>query len=252
MNKPALVAAAATVAAVAIAAPACATDLALRRQPLLPSGPPLAPFDWSGFYAGVNGGAGFGETGFGVPAGAPAGRADTVAIRPDGAPAGTQIGFNRQLSPWLYGLPVVVGVEFSGDWAGLRATAAGQAPMTTAAPGTVTATLDDLETVTARFGIVVNNWLFYAKAGGATATVSLHAVSAGASFDQSNRAIGAALASGIEYGLTANLVIGVEYDFVRLFPGPFTGIAVNGAGLTSDGPSAFDVHSIAARLSYRF
>jgi outer membrane immunogenic protein len=251
MKMPAFSAVAMTVAVVAVAAPASATDLAPRRQPLLPSGSPLALFDWSGFYAGVNGGADFGETHFGLPAGTPPGRSDPIATRPDGAPAGTQIGYNRQLSPWLFGLPVVVGLEFTGDWAGLKKTVAGPAPMM-AAPGAVTTRLDNLETVTARFGVVLNNWLIYAKAGGATATVSLHAASAGASFDQSNRAIGTAFASGIEYGLTANLVIGVEYDFVRLFPGPFTGIAANGAALTADGPSAFDIHSIAARLSYRF
>lgn len=238
----------AAAAAVAVATPASATDLTPRRQPLLPSGPMAAPpSDW-GFYAGVNGGAGSGDARFGFPAAQGAIPGDTVATRPDGAFAGAQIGFIRQFGPWLFGLPVMFGVEFTGAWTGLRETVAATPDL---APGALTAALDDLETVTARFGVTLDKWLLYAKAGGATGSVTLRALSAGAAFDQSSRAIGTTFAGGIEYGLTANLVVGVEYDFVRLFPGPFTGTAANGAVITADQPS-FDVHAVAGRLSYRF
>lgn len=233
----------ATAAVVAVAAPAAATDLAPWRQPLLPMSPMPSLSEWGG---GVHAGVNAGDDPAVESEGSGPGPSVATAAPPrgwsaDGRFAGGHIGFNREIGPWLLDLPVMLGVEFSADWAGLGA----------AAPpaGAAAVTLDDLETVTARFGVALHKWLLYAKAGGATGALNLRAVGAG--FDQTNRAVGTIVAGGIQYGLTANLVVGVEYDFVRLLPGNFAGTVANGV-VFSDSPAWFDVHSVAGRLSYRF
>lgn len=233
-------------AVVAVADPASATDLAARRQLLLPLTPVVpAGFAQGGVYAGASGGAGFGDAGFAVTGPAPPGD-DGVATGPEAPAAGARAGFSRPVATWLLGVPVMLGVEFTGDWAGLRETVAATPVV---ARGHPAPTLDDLETVTARFGFALHHWLLYAKAGGAGGALNLH--STGASVDRTSRAIGTTFAGGIEYGLAANLAVGVEYDFVRLFPGTFAGAAATGTVVTADS-SSFDVHTIAGRLSYRF
>jgi opacity protein-like surface antigen len=102
----------------------------------------------------------------------------------------------------------------------------------------------------------MNNWLYYGKAGGASGTVNLHALSGlpvpGVSFDQTQRLWGTTLGGGIEYGLTSNIILGVEYDFVRLSNGSINGMASNGGLVTVGGKSALDVQSVVGRVSYKF
>ena len=239
-------------AVLALASPAFAADLPARRQALIPSSPPPPVFDWSGIYIGANGGAGFGDAAWSFPTADPsfAHAGDGFGTHPNGALAGGQIGFNRQFGPWLFGLPWLFGVEFTGDWTGLRQTLAGPTPDFPL--NSWTTTLTDVETITARFGVPLNNWLFYGKAGGATGAISLHALSATASYDQTSRALGETFGGGIEYALAPNLFLGVEYDFIRLYPGTFIGTESNGKAISVAAGSPFDVQSILARLSYRF
>ena len=253
-------------AVMALAGPACAADYPVKGPgPTPPPAPPIPAWNWSGIYVGANGGAAWGDTSWNFPVAqffaSPGG--NTFSTHPNGGLAGGQIGINRQIAPWLFGVPWVFGVEFTGDWANLKETLIG--PVTPIFPDAWTTKLTDLETLTFRFGVPVTNWLFYGKAGGASGTVNLHAestpISFNAIFDRTERAWGTTLGAGIEYALTQNLILGVEYDFVRLFPGSFNGVAVFSSGPAaglSAGPvtvganSSFDVQSVVGRLSYRF
>jgi outer membrane immunogenic protein len=88
-------------------APAAAADLAARPYAKAPAA--VAMYNWSGFYAGINGGWGssrnsWDETslGFAVPFGSHDATGGTV---------GGQIGYRWQAASWVFG------VEAQGNWA---------------------------------------------------------------------------------------------------------------------------------------
>jgi outer membrane immunogenic protein len=246
-------------AAVAFAGTAQAADLYVKA-------PVVAVYDWSGIYVGANAGGGWADATWGVAPGLlQPGVIPSFTTHPTGALAGGQIGINKQYGNWVWG------AEVTGDWANLRESLTGPLGVTVVGFGPFstadvwTTKLHDLETLTSRFGYAVNNWLFYAKSGGATGVVNVTAVAGqfplnppnpvGATFSQSQRLWGGTVGAGIEYGLTPNWVLGVEYDFTRLFPGQFNGFAVKGnssSPVSFGAATPFDVQSVLGRVSYKF
>jgi outer membrane immunogenic protein len=242
-------------AAVAFAGTAQAADLYVKA-------PPVTVYDWSGIYVGANAGYGFADETWALPGNPvqffnPFVTTGAFATHPKGALAGGQIGINKQVGNWVWG------AEVTGDWSDLHQAVTGPFAVPGFETDVWTTKLHDLETLTARLGYAFNNVLVYGKAGGATGVVSVAAVSGpsafpfnGATFSQSQRLWGTTVGAGVEYGLTPNWVIGVEYDFTRLFPGQFSGNAfLPGVGTTpvSIGTaSSFDVQTVVGRVSYKF
>jgi outer membrane immunogenic protein len=70
-------------------------------------------------------------------------------------------------------------------------------------------------------------------------------------FNQSQLLWGFTTGAGIEYGLTPNFVLGVEYDITSFHPGTHSGVASNSGSVTF-GASSFDVQSVVGRVSYKF
>ncbi len=243
--------------ALAFAGTAQAADLYVKAP-----APAAAPvyYDWSGIYIGANGGYGWGDAGWRSLTDSDITTAgEAFSTQPKGALAGGQIGINRQTGSWVWGF------ELTGDWSDLKESKTGAFP-DVSLTDTWTTKLRDLETLTARVGYAYNNWLFYGKAGGATGDVSVKAVAgvgppgfniAGATFEpQSQRLWGTTVGGGIEYGLTPNIILGVEYNFTRLFASQYSANLVLGGA--SQGPvslspkSPFDVQTVTGRLSYKF
>ena len=77
-----------------------------------PAAAPVAAYNWTGFYIGVNGGITYGEAPWDFVAGAGIPPIQSVSPTPKyaGALAGGQIGYNRQFGKW------VLGVEADADW----------------------------------------------------------------------------------------------------------------------------------------
>jgi outer membrane immunogenic protein len=149
----------------------------------------------------------------------------------------------------------VWGAELTGDWTSLRQSLTG--PIDPRFPNDVwTTKLRDLETLTGRFGYAFNNVLVYGKAGGATGLVNVSALSGvpvpGVTFSQSQRLWGTTVGAGLEYGLTANWILGVEYDYTRLWAGQFTGTASQGSVVSFGTAAPFTVQSVVGRVSYKF
>jgi outer membrane immunogenic protein len=224
-------------AALAVAGSAQAADLYVK-------GPAPAPvYDWSGIYVGANAGGGWADAEW---RGTIGGGAVDFSTQPKGALAGGQVGINKQYGHW------VLGTEVTGDWSDLREST-GPVSLGGSASLTATTKLRELETLTTRFGYAMNNWLFYAKSGGATGVVGVSSLSAtGAAFAQSQRLFGGTSGAGIEYGLTPNIILGVEYDFTRLFPGQFTGVDSFGNLASVGAVHSFDVQSVVGRVNYKF
>lgn len=190
---------------------AVAADMPLKAKPLVAAG-----LDWTGIYAGVHAGYGGGMKDWRI------GPADFVAR---GALAGGQIGINKQLGSFVFGL------ELDGSWADIGGSGsirlAGVAlPYTV--DGTFSSKIDSLATLAGRAGIAADRWFVYAKAGLSAvhekhAALSTLSPVAGAvvpgqitSFSGSETRYAPMLGFGAEYALAGPWSMLVEYNYHHL------------------------------------
>jgi outer membrane immunogenic protein len=214
-----------------VPAGAFAADLPVRGAPgggPGPGGPPPIPFyNWSGFYIGGNFGAGWESSNLNEfdPV---FGGGTSISHSQSGAVGGGQIGYNWQLAPsWL------IGVEWLFDGADIRTRDID--PTLTLLSDSKT---DWLTTVTGRLGYTINNWLFYGKGGGGWVHESYTFTELGVGGVSTSDTTGGWVAgAGIEYGITPNWTIRLDYTHIGLddrnAQGPF---------------SAFDTVSISRHL----
>lgn len=182
--------------------------------------PPAAdanPLDWSGLYVGVHGGAARSSTDWGFPFtqyynfGLPAGQ--SFSTDPDGGLYGGHVLLNLQRGRVVAGLEV----SFSGgDLADERIGAVASIyPADRFETG-----IDNLTTISGRLGFAFRDVLLYAKGGFATADVTHSALSgppgAGVAAEKEAAQNGRILGGGIEYMLGTRVVLGLEYNFVKL------------------------------------
>jgi len=189
----------------------------------LPPPPPLPVEDlplWTGFYAGVNVGGGFGSSrnafniaGFGLP---------SFETQLAGAVGGAEAGYNWETGPW------VVGLEASFEGSGL--SGARTAPCLPPFCGALTASyeqkLDWFGTLRPRLGYAVGNWLLYATGGGALGEVGADATASAGSFTATDRRsqtrAGWTAGGGVEVELARNWSARIEYLHVDLGSGATT------------------------------
>jgi outer membrane immunogenic protein len=181
-----------------------AADLAVK-APVYKAPPPVVK-DWSGFYLGINGGYGWGDTKFASPF-------DVFdnyfgALKPKGGLFGGHAGYN-----WQYG-PVVTGVELDFDGADIKAT-------NSIYGGFISRTMkfDELATARARLGyVVLPDLLAYGTAGAAWGH-SVHTLSFGNFSTEANaNNFGWAAGAGLEYHLGYGFIARAEYlhyDFAK-------------------------------------
>src|SRR6185437_9524878 len=227
-------------------ATASAADLAPRYYKAPP--PVLSPlYNWSGFYAGINGGWGTSHNCWTRTATA------GVAILPaaegchdaDGGTVGGQIGYRWQASNWVFGL------EAQGNWADFRGS---NASLLFGGVATNRTKIDAFGLFTGQVGYAWNNVLAYVKGGAAVtdnrydglATISgLVTDTAG-----SNTKWGGTVGAGLEYGFAPSWSLAVEYD--HLFMGT-DNYAFNTAGLATRNESIKqDADLVTVRVNYRF
>jgi opacity protein-like surface antigen len=110
----------------------------------------------------------------------------------------------------------------------------------------------DIFTLSGRLGYADGRWLAYAKAGAASAEidVSYDDTFTGASSSSSGRETGWTAGVGIDYALTHNVVLGVEYNYLHfradVVPPPIPDIP------TRFGDADVDIQNVVVRLNYRF
>ena len=202
------------VVAAAVATTAMAADLPVPAPAAPAYFPPPARYDWTGIYIGGNVGGGWANdvidpttTTLLQPAGAQT--KDTLT----GFLFGAQAGFNIEFSP------VVIG--FEGTWNKATLTGEQSTPSPLIGGGFSELTNDEIPwfaTAAGRIGYAANDLLFYAKGGGAWArTEYTQSVTAGPVFTQqtlTDRRTGFLVGGGLEYGLTENFSIKIEYDYI--------------------------------------
>jgi outer membrane immunogenic protein len=244
-------------AALGMAAPASAADLAAR--PYTKAAPPMmAPYyDWSGFYVGANGGWGSSHKCWDAGTFYTNSIGDEGCHDATGAVAGGQIGYRWQSSAWVFGL------EAQGDWADLRGSQVNKA-IYLVAPGDVTnrSKVDAFGLFTGQVGYAWNNVLFYVKGGAAVTRdvyESITTVGAIVGARGSETRWGGAAGAGLEFGFAPNWSVGVEYD--HLFMGNRTvGLYSTGyvplpgpvGTLVGTNRMGQDVDLVTARVNYRW
>ena len=199
-----------TAALLGFAGSAMAADLAPRyAEPMAPMSP--YAYNWTGFYLGLHAGYGFGG--------------DFDALR-DGATGflgGVQAGYNWQYDPFVFGIEGELSYSGIGD-----------------SFGGVDADLNWKGAITPRLGFAFDRFMPYVKAGIAFGDVEFSS----ALFDESEMMAGWTVGLGVEYALTNNLSLKVEYDYTDLGRDNFA--------LAAGGNGGYDGHEIKAGVNFRF
>ncbi len=215
----------ATIAAlVSFVQTASAADLP-RRAPDYPTKAPVyRPFDWTGFYGGINGGWSWGDSTFDI-AGA---RSNS---KPDGGLLGGTIGYNYQWGPTVFG------VESDLDWANAKGSA-------TCATGICETKNTWLGTSRVRLGYAADRFMPYVTGGAAYGSIKANVPGVGS---DSSTKLGWTVGGGAEYAFTPNWSIKAEYLYVDLGK---IDCAACGAGAPTT--VKFNENIVRGGLNYRF
>jgi outer membrane immunogenic protein len=238
------------------AVPAHAADMGVPGRTYYPASfPPPAIYDWSGIYLGFHVGGGLltdSVSQNGISAG-DFNLANTGNLRPAGVIGGLQAGANYEFTPW------VVGIE--GTWTDsaingntlIGCSGACAINVTTSTPQErFTSQAQWFAALTGRAGYAANNWLFYAKAGGAwmhvryTEDLLVPGGATAATQVFTDNRTGFTVGAGVEFGLVENLSAKVEYDFYDFGSKNYNFNAITPVSVKSD------VHTLTVGLNYRF
>ena len=200
----------------------------LRRPAPAPYLPPL--FTWTGFYAGLNAGYGFGNDGTATTVGqvainnstvADGARPANVGLRPEGFIGGAQIGYNWQTGAFVSGIEA--DIQYTDFTDNVNAVTIGRA-----FPGVrnniFEQKLEYLGTVRARLGYAWDRTLVYGTGGLAYGGVNNSATFFGPlpanilqfTGGQKSTEVGYAVGGGIEQAFWQNVTLRAEYLYYNL------------------------------------
>jgi len=216
----------------AVASPTFAADLSPPPSYQSPAykAPPdyyVAPFNWSGFYIGINGGYGFGSSEWS------SGPFSSGSFNTTGGLVGGTVGYNLQTGVWVWG------IEGDGDASWIKGS-------TSVANCFGCETRNDwLATARARIGYAWDRWLPYLTGGAAFGDVKM-TPPAPDTFTVKTK-VGWTIGGGVEYGFLGAWSAKVEYLYVDL------GKAACGSASCSAGVDVkFNTSLVRAGLNYRF
>jgi outer membrane immunogenic protein len=154
-------------------------------------------YNWTGFYAGVNAGYGWGSSDWSAPA---------ASIKPKGFMAGGTLGYNWQSGAIVYGL------EGDFDWSDVNASVA--------CAGVLTCETSNswLATFRGRVGYAFDRWLPYITGGGAygRVTAKIDVPPVGFAASSASDQLGWTVGVGLEYAFLSNWSAKIEYLYVDL------------------------------------
>jgi outer membrane immunogenic protein len=238
-------------------APASAADMAARPYTKAPAPMVAAMYDWSGFYIGMNGGGGWSrkcwEIGprvnpniivavVNLPA------TDEGCHDATGGVIGGQVGYRWQRAAWVFGL------EAQGNWANLSGSNLSN-PLALGAVATNRTKIDSIGLFTGQVGYAANNILFYMKGGAMVVNDKYEGftTATGVVFDRASETRwGGAIGAGIDFGITPNIVLGVDYMHGFMGCQTVTMTSVATGLLSRTDRICQDVDMVTARLSYKF
>jgi outer membrane immunogenic protein len=252
-----IVSAVLALAGLSLATSASAADLAARPYTKAPAPMVAAVYDWSGFYIGINGGGGWSHKCWDTttPVVLPGFLIATVIVPPgpecchdaSGGVVGGQLGYRWQSGAWVFGL------EGQGDWADIRGSNASiYAPFAGSSNRTK---IDAIGVVTGQVGYAWNNVLFYVKGGamGVSDKYEGYVTATNVVFDRASETrYGGAVGAGIDFGITPNVIVGVDYVHGFLGSRDITFTSVATGAISRIDRIRQDVDMATVRLSYKF
>lgn len=209
----------------AMAAPSFAADLP-RKAPAY-SAPPV--FSWTGFYAGINGGYGWGTSSWSsaVTSGSP---------KPKGGLVGGTLGYNMQTGVWVFGIEG----DFDATW--LKGT---DSSGTGLCSGIGCQTKNSwLATVRGRVGYAFDRWLPFITGGVAFGDIKM---TPNNTLSESKTNAGWALGAGVEYAFMGAWSLKGEYLYADL--GKAT-CSASTCGIATD--VSFKASTVRVGVNYRF
>jgi outer membrane immunogenic protein len=225
------------------------------------------PYSWTGLYIGANGGGKWGDfTGTeriaptlnGVTAGGVLGFGSNNGSNTSFL-AGGQIGFNWQVSQWVFGL--------EGDFDATSIRRSFIAPGTVLPPflpgDTISLSNDWQASIRGRYGYAWDRFMVYVTGGVAFASIKANVNFPpaggvpGLIATDTATGLGGTVGGGLEFGLWDNWSLGAEYRYTRYdhrnFIFAFGDLPI-APGTTSPLTATTDLttHEVTARLNYRF
>lgn len=183
-------------------------------------------YSWTGFYAGINGGYGWGTSDW----------SGAGSTKPKGALAGVTLGYNLQTGSWVWGL------EGDVDYSWVKGSTVGTGAC--AAPGCETKNTW-FGTARGRLGYAGwDRWLPYFTGGAAFGNVKMTSRT-GATEDKTR--LGWTIGGGVEYALMSNWTAKIEYLYADL--------GTSSCGASTCGTAtdvSFKENIVRAGLNYRF
>jgi outer membrane immunogenic protein len=193
--KRVFIAAAAVLAVATTMTAASAADMAHRRMPVKAPAYVEETYNWTGFYAGINGGYGFGNSAWSAATG-------TSSFDTSGGLVGGTVGYNRQMGA------IVLGLEGDIDASWIKGTTAG-APCTTSCE----TSNSWLGTARGRVGYAFNRVLPYVTGGAAFGDIKATPAGFGGVHDTN---IGWTAGAGVEVTLAGRWSAKAEYLYADL------------------------------------
>lgn len=189
----------------------------------------VSSYNWTGFYAGINGGYGFGTSNWSGPG-------TTGSTKPKGALAGVTLGYNLQTGSWVWGL------EGDVDYSWVK----GSDSSGTGACGGIGCETKNtwLATARGRLGYAGwDRWLPFITGGAAYGQVKM---TPNVGNVESKNRLGWTLGGGLEYAVLTNWTAKLEYLYTDLGTANCSNCGGAGADVT------FKESIVRAGLNYRF
>jgi len=204
----------------------------LPRRQAMPMKAPMysAPYNWTGFYVGINGGGGWGRSEWSNAAGS------TGGFNVSGGVVGGTVGYNWQMNQAVFGL------EGDIDWSNIR----GSTTSAVCAGGTCQTRNNYLATVRGRIGYAFDRFLPYVTGGLAVGDIKAEP---GTGASASETKAGWTLGGGLEFAVAGPWTAKVEYLYADL------GKMSCGTGICNAASSTdvnFHTNLVRAGVNYRF
>jgi outer membrane immunogenic protein len=220
----------ALLASTALVGSAAAADLPVKMYTKAPVAP--APYNWTGFYVGLNGGGSWGkqDNALATIAGA---TLLTNSAKLNGVVGGGQIGYNWQFNQVVLGLEADLDASGQkGDGDPLFAFAVGNLFNAGGAAAThaYTDKLDWFGTVRGRLGWAMDRWLPYMTGGwayghGAISGITITTIPTTTTFSASQNYNGWTVGAGLEWAFMNNWSVKAEYLYINLGNGPTVAVS---------------------------
>jgi len=206
--------------------------------------PVAAPYNWTGFYAGVHGGYSWGS-GDGAYPHPVIGRFETAYPEARGGLLGAQVGYNHQWGSWVLGLEG----DLSYSWAD-GSSRINEFPAETDNGARNDNEYSFLASITGRAGYAVDRTLFYGKAGIGFTRLEMSDFTDPNTFNSrgSKTLTGWTIGGGVEHALNDKWSVKGEYQFYH-----FSGdVALDDPIPFRTYEGDFNVHAVKIGLNYKF